>query len=101
MGDLVNVFRLVVVVGQAAACDRAEVKGRFTRRGRVARLGCSIDLLVVDVFFDLVVDFDLLVSFDVVSHARSVPAGADAKHEGAPQGRVSPFRLARGSPPHG
>ena len=63
----------LVVVGQAAARDRAGVEGRFTRRGRVARLGCPIDLLVVGVFFELDVDFDLLVAFDVVGHARSVP----------------------------
>ena len=63
----------LVVVGQATARDCAGVKGRFTRRGRVARLGSPIDLLLVSVFFELDVDFDLLVAFDVVGHARSVP----------------------------
>ena len=70
--DLVSVVDLVVV-RQAAARDCAGVERRFTRRGRVARLGCPIDLLVAGVFFELDVDFDLLVAFDVVGHARSVP----------------------------
>lgn len=63
----------LMVVGQLAACGRAGVKGRVVRRRRVARLGRSVDLLVVSVFFELDVEVDLLFAFDAVGHAGSVP----------------------------
>lgn len=70
-----------MVVDQLAARDRPGVKGRLARRGRVPRLGRSIHLFVVGVFFELDVDVDveLLIAFDAFGHAKSLPLGR--RHE--------------------
>jgi hypothetical protein len=42
----------LMVVGELAACDGAGVEGWLIRRGRVARLGCPVRLLVIGVILD-------------------------------------------------